>query len=55
MRFLKIKAFFRLSAVQVGTWNFTNPKITIDIIEGLQNDLTANKTGVFREFIGTLL
>jgi dihydroorotate dehydrogenase (NAD+) catalytic subunit len=24
------------SAVQVGTWNFINPRITTDIIEGLE-------------------
>ena len=43
------------SAVQVGTWNFINPRITTDIIEGLQEYLIENKMRVFRELVGTLL
>jgi dihydroorotate dehydrogenase (NAD+) catalytic subunit len=43
------------SAVQVGTWNFINPRITTDIIEGLQGYLKENNMRAFRELIGTLL
>jgi dihydroorotate dehydrogenase (NAD+) catalytic subunit len=31
------------SAVQVGTWNFINPKITLDIIEGLEKYMAEHR------------
>lgn len=43
------------SAVQVGTWNFINPRITIEIIHGLHEYLSKNKIRAFRELVGTLL
>jgi dihydroorotate dehydrogenase (NAD+) catalytic subunit len=43
------------SAVQVGTWNFINPRITIEIIQGLHEYLSEHKIRAFRELVGTLL
>jgi dihydroorotate dehydrogenase (NAD+) catalytic subunit len=42
------------SAIQVGTANFINPKITVDIIEGINNYLDANKYADIKSLIGDL-
>lgn len=41
-------------AVEIGTYNFVNPRITIDVIEGLEHYLTENKMQSILELIGTL-
>jgi dihydroorotate dehydrogenase (NAD+) catalytic subunit len=40
-------------AVQIGTANFINPHATIEIIEGVENYLSANKIQDVNEIIGT--
>jgi dihydroorotate dehydrogenase (NAD+) catalytic subunit len=40
-------------AVQIGTANFINPHATIEIIEGIENYLSANKIKDVNEIIGT--
>jgi len=42
------------SAIQVGTANFINPAITIEILEGITKYLKENGYNSFRELIGTL-
>ncbi len=42
------------SAVQVGTANFVNPRVTIDIIEGLEGYLDHHNINHIDEVIGTL-
>jgi len=41
-------------AVQVGTWNFINPRITLDIIEGLEKYMVENHLETLQELRGTL-
>lgn len=40
-------------AVQVGTANFVNPRVTVDILEGMQHYLQKNNIKDINEFIGT--
>jgi len=40
-------------AVQIGTANFINPLITMEVIEGIENYLSANKIKDINEVIGT--
>ena len=42
------------SAVQVGTWNFINPRITLEIIEGLQKYMEGNHIENLSEIRGSL-
>ncbi len=42
------------SAVQVGTWNFVNPRATMDIIEGLEAFLADEEIASVNEVIGSL-
>jgi dihydroorotate dehydrogenase (NAD+) catalytic subunit len=39
-------------AVQVGTWNFINPRITLDIIEGLEKYMEEHHLGTLAELRG---
>jgi dihydroorotate dehydrogenase (NAD+) catalytic subunit len=41
-------------AVQVGTWNFINPKITQDIIEGLEKYMVENQLETLTQLRGAL-
>ncbi len=41
------------SAVEIGTWNFINPSITIDIIDGLEAYMSENNITNLSELIGT--
>lgn len=40
-------------AVQVGTWNFINPRITLDIIEGLEKYMEDHRQRTLTELRGT--
>ncbi|MFZ1980966.1 MAG: dihydroorotate dehydrogenase [Smithella sp.] len=40
-------------AVQIGTANFVNPHVTLNVIEGIKNYLAANKIRDINEIIGT--
>jgi dihydroorotate dehydrogenase (NAD+) catalytic subunit len=40
-------------AVQIGTANFINPHVTLEVIEGIRNYLAANKIKDVNEIIGT--
>jgi len=40
-------------AVQVGTWNFINPRITLDIIEGLEKYMEDHRLRTLAELRGT--
>jgi len=42
------------SAVEIGTWNFINPKITMEIIDGIEAYLLENNLHSISEVIGTL-
>jgi dihydroorotate dehydrogenase (NAD+) catalytic subunit len=42
------------TAVQVGTWNFVNPRVTLDLVEGLEAYLREHGCGSLRAVIGTL-
>jgi dihydroorotate dehydrogenase (NAD+) catalytic subunit len=42
------------SAVEIGTWNFINPKITMEIIDGIEAYLLENTLHSISEVIGTL-
>ena len=42
------------SAVQVGTANFTNPRVTTDVIDGLESFLAARNIASISDIIGTL-
>jgi dihydroorotate dehydrogenase (NAD+) catalytic subunit len=42
------------AAVQIGTANFVNPRVTTDIIEGIEGFLSAKGIAGVRELIGTL-
>jgi dihydroorotate dehydrogenase (NAD+) catalytic subunit len=41
-------------AVQVGTWNFINPRITLDIIEGLERYMVENQIETLAQLRGAL-
>ncbi len=41
------------SAVEIGTWNFINPSITMDIIDGLEAYMSENNITKLSELIGT--
>ncbi len=41
------------SAVEIGTWNFVNPRITMDIIEGLEAYMVENRIQDLSELVGT--
>ncbi len=41
------------SAVEIGTWNFINPRITMDIIDGLEAYMSENNITNLSELIGT--
>ena len=41
------------SAVEIGTWNFINPSITMDIIDGLEAYMSENNFTNLSELIGT--
>ena len=43
------------SAVQVGTANFINPKVTTDIIDGIENFMHQKEITDIRDLIGTLI
>jgi dihydroorotate dehydrogenase (NAD+) catalytic subunit len=42
------------TAVQIGTANFTNPRATLDIIDGIEKFLTQNEIDRVADIIGTL-
>jgi len=42
-------------AVQAGTWNFINPKITLDIVEELEKYMGEHHLGNLTELKGTLV
>ena len=42
------------SAVQIGTANFVNPCVTIEIIDGIRNYLNDNKIDNIKDIVGTL-
>lgn len=42
------------SAVQVGTANFINPAVTIEIVDGIQEFLTENNISAVSDLIGTI-
>ena len=42
------------SAIQVGTANFVNPRVSEDIVEGLGEYVSKNKLGSIRDLIGAL-
>ena len=41
------------SAVQIGTWNFINPRITLDVVEGIQTYMKAKGFSRLSELVGT--
>jgi len=41
------------SAIEIGTWNFINPSITMDIIDGLEAYMSENNITNLSELIGT--
>jgi dihydroorotate dehydrogenase (NAD+) catalytic subunit len=41
------------SAVEIGTWNFINPRITVDVIDGLEAYMLENNITNLSELIGT--
>jgi len=42
------------SAIQVGTANFVNPHVTVDIVDGIEKFLVDNNIDKFSDLIGTL-
>jgi dihydroorotate dehydrogenase (NAD+) catalytic subunit len=42
------------AAVQIGTANFVNPRVTLDVLEGLENFLTEKKIPRIMDLVGTL-
>jgi len=43
------------SAIQIGTFNFVDPTITLKVIDGIEAYLTQNRIGTLSELIGSLL
>lgn len=41
-------------AVQIGTWNFVNPRVTLEVIEGIRQFVRREGGGALRDFVGTL-
>ncbi len=41
------------SAIEIGTWNFINPKIMIEVINGIQDYMLANNIQTLSQLIGT--
>jgi len=41
------------SAIEIGTWNFVNPRITMEIIDGIEAYMVENKIQTLSELIGT--
>ncbi len=41
------------SAIEIGTWNFVNPKIMIEVINGIQDYMLANNIQTLSQLIGT--
>ena len=41
------------SAIEIGTWNFVNPRITMDVIEGLETYMKDNGLQKLSELVGT--
>ena len=41
------------SAIEIGTWNFINPKIMIEVINGIQDYMLANNIQDLSQLIGT--
>ncbi|MCX7822766.1 MAG: dihydroorotate dehydrogenase [Syntrophobacterales bacterium] len=41
-------------AVQIGTMNFANPRVVIDVIEGIENFMRLQNISKIEDFIGTL-
>ena len=42
------------TAVQVGTWNFVNPSVLVEVVDGLEGFLKEEGLGSVREIIGSL-
>jgi dihydroorotate dehydrogenase (NAD+) catalytic subunit len=42
------------SAVQIGTWNFIDPRITLDVVDGLRRYMSEKGIGNLSQLIGTL-
>jgi dihydroorotate dehydrogenase (NAD+) catalytic subunit len=42
------------SAIEIGTANFVNPRVTMDILEGIEAYLQQNNIGKLSEIVGTL-
>ncbi len=42
------------SAVEIGTWNFVNPRITVEVVDGIKEYLLANRLDSLSELIGAL-
>ena len=42
------------TAVQIGTANFINPRVSEEVVDGIGDYVKANKLGSIRELIGTL-
>ena len=42
------------SAIQIGTWNFVNPIITMEIIKGIETYMVENEINSLTELIGTI-
>lgn len=43
------------SAVQIGTFNFVHPQITIDVIRGIQAHMEKSRIQCLSELLGTLV
>ena len=41
------------SAIEIGTYNFVNPRVTMDVIDGVERYLVENKIKTLPELIGT--
>jgi len=42
------------SAIEIGTWNFVNPIITMEIIDGIESYMVENEINSLTELIGTI-
>jgi dihydroorotate dehydrogenase (NAD+) catalytic subunit len=41
------------SAIEIGTYNFVNPRVTMDVIDGVEHYLVENKIKAISELVGT--
>jgi dihydroorotate dehydrogenase (NAD+) catalytic subunit len=41
------------SAIEIGTWNFVNPNIMIEVINGIQDYMMSNNIQELSQLIGT--